>query len=499
MSDQNPDSLPPETVRAGTVIGHYRVVRRLGVGGMGEVYLVQHTGTDEMFAMKVLLSQTISDASALDRFRREARTPARIESDHVVRVTHVDVSEELKGAPYLVMEYLRGEDLDQQLLQSGPMQPRDVVTYLQQVARVLDKAHAKGIVHRDLKPENIFITRREDGTPHVKILDFGIAKYTAGAGDMVSKTATSPGQIYGTPLYMAPEQAKGESKKISPQTDIWALGLIANRMLSAKDYWDAETLTALIAQVVYEPMQKPSERSSDFAFGAKYDAWFMQCCNRDIDSRFATAGEAVFKLGQALDVIDPDAAYAPGRPSSLMAAPPPSLRVAESRPLSKTELQLAQTGISGPPQEREGHAPQGGGRRRGRRAARRRRAVRDEEARRRARVSALGRRGHLVRDAPHARQGRRSHREHRGARHARDQLADRQRDRLERERRAHRVGERRADPVLDGRAEGRHGQAGAPQDERRPDGDGRAYRPAPAPSPRDPRSPQRSPLATGTV
>ncbi|MBK8942344.1 MAG: serine/threonine protein kinase [Polyangiaceae bacterium] len=354
MSDQNPDSLPPETVRAGTVIGHYRVVRRLGVGGMGEVYLVQHTGTDEMFAMKVLLSQTISDASALDRFRREARTPARIESDHVVRVTHVDVSEELKGAPYLVMEYLRGEDLDQQLLQSGPMQPRDVVTYLQQVARVLDKAHAKGIVHRDLKPENIFITRREDGTPHVKILDFGIAKYTAGAGDMVSKTATSPGQIYGTPLYMAPEQAKGESKKISPQTDIWALGLIANRMLSAKDYWDAETLTALIAQVVYEPMQKPSARSSDFAFGAKYDAWFMQCCNRDIDSRFATAGEAVFKLGQALDVIDPDAAYAPGRPSSLMAAPPPSLRVAESRPLSKTELQLAQTGISGPPKSEKG-------------------------------------------------------------------------------------------------------------------------------------------------
>ncbi|NUP10505.1 MAG: serine/threonine protein kinase [Polyangiaceae bacterium] len=336
----------PETVPSGTVIGHYRVVRRLGIGGMGEVYLVQHTGTDEMFAMKVLLSQTISDTTALERFRREARTPARIESEHVVKVTHVDVAPELKGSPYLVMEYLRGEDLDRHVERHGRMQAREVVSFLQQIARALDKAHAKGIVHRDLKPENVFITRREDGTAHLKILDFGIAKFTSGAGDMISKTATSPGQIYGTPLYMAPEQAKGESKKICPQTDIWALGLITNRMLSGRDYWDAETLTALIAQVVYEPMQKPSEKSKDFAFGDKYDAWFLRCCDRDPDARFGTAGEAVFRLGQALGVIDADAPFS-GQPSSLVAAPPPSLRPAtEPRPLSKTELQLAQTGLS---------------------------------------------------------------------------------------------------------------------------------------------------------
>jgi hypothetical protein len=221
------------------------------------------------------------------------------------------------------------------------------VTFLQQAARALDKAHALGIVHRDLKPENIFITKREDGSPHVKILDFGIAKFTSGAtSDLtLNKTATSPGQIYGTPLYMAPEQAKGESKKISPQTDIWALGLIANRMLSGKDYWDAETLTALIAQVVYEPMQTPSQKGFDF--GPKYDQWFLRCCDRDPEARFSTAGEAVFKLGQALGVIDAEASFQPGLPSSVAAAPPPSLRQAtEPRPLSRTELQLAQTGLA---------------------------------------------------------------------------------------------------------------------------------------------------------
>ncbi|MFO0550949.1 MAG: serine/threonine-protein kinase [Polyangiaceae bacterium] len=337
----------PESVAQGLVVaGRYRTLRRVGVGGMGEVYLVQHVHTDERFAMKVLLSTVISDSNALERFRREARTPARIDSEHVVRVTDADVATELNGAPFLVMEFLRGEDLDRHLQTHGAMTPRDVVTYLQQTARALDKAHALGIVHRDLKPENLFITLREDGSPHIKILDFGIAKFTSGAtSDLVHKTATSPGQIYGTPLYMAPEQAKGESNKISPQTDVWALGLIANHMLTNQDYWDAQTLTALIAQVVYEPMQKPSEKG--FNFGPKYDAWFMQCCNRDPDARFSTAGEAVFKLGQALGVIDADAVYAPGRPSAVLASPPPvSQPTSQARSFSKTELQLAQTGIA---------------------------------------------------------------------------------------------------------------------------------------------------------
>ncbi len=344
MSDETTEGVPPDTL----IAQRYRVVSRIGTGGMGAVYLVQHIHTDERFALKVLLSTIIKDTNALERFRREARTPARIDSDHVVRVTDADVAPELRGAPFLVMEYLRGEDLDGYLLKIGALPPREVVAFMKQVARALDKAHALGIVHRDLKPENIFVTQREDGSTHVKILDFGIAKFTASASDLVNHAATSPGEIFGTPLYMSPEQARAESANITRQTDIWALGLIAHRMLTNEEYWSAETLTSLIAQIVYEPMKPPSERGC--AFGPDYDAWFLKCCAREPKERFESAGSAIFALARVLGLDSglsiPDAAM------SLRSVPsaPPSMRAVEgasggSKSLSKTDLQLATTGL----------------------------------------------------------------------------------------------------------------------------------------------------------
>jgi serine/threonine-protein kinase len=230
-----------------------------------------------------------------------------------------------------------------------------VVSFLRQTARALDKAHALGIVHRDLKPENIFITQREDGTAHVKILDFGIAKFTGGAAhDLVHKTATSPGEIFGTPLYMSPEQARAESSSITPQTDIWALGLIAHRMLTNEEYWHAETLTGLIAQIVYEPMKAPSEKGT--TFGPAYDAWFLRCCAREPKDRFESAGAAVLALARALglesEMSAPDAA--PSLRS--IPHPPQSIRAvagaqADTKALSKTDLQLATTGLAQPKAE----------------------------------------------------------------------------------------------------------------------------------------------------
>jgi serine/threonine protein kinase len=333
-----------EGLATGTLIaGRYRVDRRIGVGGMGEVYLVQHVHTDERLALKLLLSTVISDATALERFRREARAPARIDSDHVVRVTDADVAPELGGAPFLVMEFLRGEDLDRRLEQVGSLPAREVVVLLGQAARALDKAHALGIVHRDLKPENLFLTAREDGTPLLKILDFGIAKFTSSAtSDLVHKTATSPGEIFGTPLYMSPEQARGESNAISPATDVWALGLIANRMLSGADFWTATTLTSLIAQVVYEPIPRPSARGVQL--GAAYDEWFGRCCARDPAARFPTAGEAVAQLAAALDVGDVPGIGRPSMPWSPESSSVPRATDASGESLSKTEVQLATSG-----------------------------------------------------------------------------------------------------------------------------------------------------------
>src|SRR5215471_6637484 len=120
---------------------------------MGSVYLVRHVHTDESLAMKVLHAQVLRDEGAVERFRREARAPARIQSEHVARVTDADTAPELGGAPFYVMEYLRGKDLDAILKETGPLAPATVVEYLRQTARALDKAHGMGIVHRDLKPE----------------------------------------------------------------------------------------------------------------------------------------------------------------------------------------------------------------------------------------------------------------------------------------------------------------------------------------------------------
>ncbi len=293
-----------DMIKPGMIIaGRYRIVNQLGEGGVGAVYLVQHVHTDERLALKVLHTQVAMDPTTIERFRTEARAPARIDSDHIVRVTDADVAPELKGAPFLVMEYLRGRDLGGEVDARKKLQPKEVVVYLRQTARALDKAHAIGIVHRDLKPENIFLTVREDGTPCVKLLDFGIAKLTgAAAAGVANQSKTKTGAVFGTPLYMAPEQARAQTHLIGPHTDVWALGLIAARLLMGGDYWQTETLSDLIVQIVVDPIPPPSQKGS--TLGPAFDAWFLQCCERDHTRRFRSAGEAVSQLAVALGVTE---------------------------------------------------------------------------------------------------------------------------------------------------------------------------------------------------
>jgi serine/threonine-protein kinase len=341
-----------ENLAPGTVIaGRYRVERQLGQGGMGHVFLVQHVHTDERLALKLLRSTVVLDQTMLDRFRREARTPARIDSDHVVRVTDADVAAELGNVPFLVMEYLRGEDLQHVAERRVVLPASEVVVFLAQAARALDKAHGLGIVHRDLKPENLFLTQRDDGTPCIKILDFGIAKMTGGDVKEAGRL-TATGQIFGTPLYMSPEQALAESSKVCPQTDVWALGLIAHRLLHGKEFWTAETLTHLIAQIAYEPIPAPSARGS--TLGPAYDEWFARCCARKIEDRFRSAGEAVSALAAALRVTDTPSALArvpvpaPVPVSVRVPAAPISVgSVSESDMLAETSAADAITSPSG--------------------------------------------------------------------------------------------------------------------------------------------------------
>src|SRR5258708_5848900 len=270
--------------------GKYRPLGVIGEGAMGIVYAVEHTLTGEQLALKVMTAHHGATRDAIERFKREARASAKIKSEHVVRIIDADVAPELDRAPYLVMDLLDGTDLEKA---SGeqPLAASLVVDWLRQIARVLDKAHRLGITHRDLKPENLFLTHREDGTPLIKILDFGIAKIAA-----ESTEATQSGQILGTPLYMSPEEARGDPAQIGPPADLYALGLIAHKLLTGYPYWNATSVAGIIGQVLYEPMTPPSTRGC--TLGGGFDQWFWRACNRESGQRFPTPTRQIEPLPQ---------------------------------------------------------------------------------------------------------------------------------------------------------------------------------------------------------
>ena len=217
----------------GEVIGSkYEVLRQLGEGGMGAVYEARHLGTGRRVAVKVITAQALAvGAEAVTRFQREARASGAVDSEHVVQVLDSGVDETTQN-PYMVMELLSGEDLQQLLRRVGPLEPEAALRVIAQACVGLHKAHAAGIVHRDLKSANLFLSRRDQGGVIVKLLDFGIAKVRAdqfASSDDHGLTRT--GAMLGSPLYMSPEQAKG-SKDIDHRSDIWSLGVVLYEALS---------------------------------------------------------------------------------------------------------------------------------------------------------------------------------------------------------------------------------------------------------------------------
>ncbi len=209
--------------------GKYRIVRRIGAGGMATVYAAQHTGLGTALAVKVLLPELARVPTLSDRFRREARVSATIKSPHVIQVTDVDQLPD--GRPYLVMELLEGHSLEQRLLEAKALSRERAVDIALQILLGLEAAHALGVVHRDLKPGNVFLAQQGhagQGEVVAKLLDFGIAKVRASAE---FQSLTRPGMVMGTPEYMAPEQAFS-SDQASVQSDLYSVGVILYEMLS---------------------------------------------------------------------------------------------------------------------------------------------------------------------------------------------------------------------------------------------------------------------------
>ena len=285
--------------------GRYRVERCIKRGGMGAVFEVLDERTDSRRALKVMHPDTVDDDDLRGRFAQEARVTGAVESDHVVRVSDGGVDEP-SGTPFLVMDLLRGSDLGALLRNAGRIAPDSAVRYLGQAALGLDRAHAAGIVHRDLKPENLFLTQRDDGSPCVKVLDFGIAKIVA------RRTPARYTRTMGTPTYMAPEQIRGEGT-IGPAADVYALGLIAYALLVGHDYWRedasrAGSMFAFFSRVVQGLPEAPGARAArthGVILGEAFDAWLLQATALRPDDRFAGAGSAVAALADALGVETP--------------------------------------------------------------------------------------------------------------------------------------------------------------------------------------------------
>ena len=226
--------------------GKYRLEHALGTGGMGTVVAATHLGLGRKVALKFMRLGVLEDGEAMGRFMREARAAAALRGEHVAQVMDVEVDSE-NGAPYIVMEYLEGNDLASVLEADGVPPPRDAVGYVLQACEGLAEAHANGIVHRDLKPANLFLTRRPDGTPLVKVLDFGVSKLNE-AAQSGSFRLTQPRHLLGSPQYMSPEQMIA-SAQVDQRADIWALGVILYELLSGKPPFVAGNFLELSLEV----------------------------------------------------------------------------------------------------------------------------------------------------------------------------------------------------------------------------------------------------------
>lgn len=270
----------------------FRLIRQLGQGGMGSVWLATHLALDIPCAVKFIEGEIAQLPEAQARFEREAKAAAQLRSPHVVQILDHGV---WLGTPYIAMELLDGEDFGKRLQRLGRMAPHDVLRIVGQVCRALTKAHSVGIVHRDLKPDNIFLVP-DDDREIAKVLDFGIAKAT---GSGIDGSNTKTGAMLGTPYYMSPEQAQG-IKAVDQRSDLWSLAVIVFQALTGKLPFESEALGDLLVRIIVAPVPMPSSFANDLP--PAFDRWWERAAQRDPAARFQTARELGDSLGLALGI-----------------------------------------------------------------------------------------------------------------------------------------------------------------------------------------------------
>ncbi|HWA74430.1 MAG TPA: protein kinase [Polyangiaceae bacterium] len=296
-------------VEVGAVVGgKYRIQEFVGSGAMSVVALAQHLELEHLVAIKFLHAVGFDHEQSAQRFKREARAAAKIQSEHVTRV--FDVGSLPDGCPYIVMEHLKGCDLAQELAKRGPLPATEVARYMLETCEALAEAHAAGIIHRDLKPENLFLADRADGSRSIKVVDFGISKSMSQSLTDLSLTGTA--SFMGSPLYMSPEQMRS-SRNVDARTDIWSLGTVMYEMVSGNSPFMAESIPELCLAVVGDPPKPLREVQPNLPAG--FEQVIMRCLEKDRDRRYASVAE----LAQALSPFAPAEASSALRTGRILA------------------------------------------------------------------------------------------------------------------------------------------------------------------------------------
>ncbi|MGA3119660.1 MAG: serine/threonine-protein kinase [Polyangiaceae bacterium] len=300
--------------------GRYLIERVIGQGGMGAVYLAEHMHMHKRLAVKVLHGEMSRLPEVVARFEREAMAAAHIEHPNVASATDFGKLED--GSFFLVLEYVEGRSLREAIAEAS-LDCRSALHVARQMASGLSRAHALGIVHRDLKPENVMLVSREDDPNFVKVLDFGIAKVPVGELIGESKVSgqvlTQLGMVYGTPEYMAPEQALGEA--VDARADLYALGAIMFEMFTGGRPYDHESKVTLLGMHVTAPVPRMTERAPDADIPAELDAIVTKLLAKDAAARFDSAKELIEELDRvtaqltARGLDEPPAAARAPRPS----------------------------------------------------------------------------------------------------------------------------------------------------------------------------------------
>jgi serine/threonine protein kinase len=298
----------PQPVQLPEKFGRYQITKMLGAGGMGVVYLAKDSKQGDLVALKVPRLDSEDDPQAIDRFLREAKVALGIQHPNLCHVREVDA---INGIHFLTMPYIRGTPLSKHIAPDKHWPPEKALVFVAKLASAMQVVHQRGIMHRDLKPQNVMV--QEDGEP--VIMDFGLAR---GFGSEATRL-TATGAALGTPVYMSPEQIKGQ-KDIGPRTDIYSLGVILYELLTGKPPFSGNAATVL-THILYKPPKPPSERLP--ALGTKYDALLLRALAKEPEQRYASMAEFAGAIAQFLpgskQIKVPQSAEYPATPRVVVA------------------------------------------------------------------------------------------------------------------------------------------------------------------------------------